>query len=143
MPCGELDGSLAPETPPSQISADGSTALATVDTTDEDTSVVVDDVATLRALLPDPGGDGLRAYVTGEAGFTADASEAFEGIDETLLAITLVLVLVLLLATYRSPRRGAGAAGRRRRRVPDRGGGVYGLVRGRRPSASRARRRRS
>ncbi len=103
MPCGELEGSLAPETPPSQVSADGSTALVTVDTTNEDTSVVVDDVATLRALLPDPGGEGLGAFVTGQAGFTADASEAFEGIDETLLAITLVLVLVLLLATYRSP----------------------------------------
>ena len=41
--------------------------------------------------------------MTGEAGFTADASEAYEGIDGTLLAITLLLVLVLLLATYRSP----------------------------------------
>ena len=41
--------------------------------------------------------------MTGEAGFTADASEAFEGVDRTLLAITLALVLVLLLATYRSP----------------------------------------
>ena len=52
---------------------------------------------------PDRTRDGLRTYVTGEAGFTADASEAYEGIDRTLLAITLVLVLVLLLATYRSP----------------------------------------
>jgi RND superfamily putative drug exporter len=104
MACGEMGGaSLAPETPPSMVSEDGSTALVTVDTTNEDTAVVVDDVATLRRLLPDPGGDGLTAYVTGEAGFTADSSEALEGIDETLLAITMALVLVLLLATYRSP----------------------------------------
>jgi putative drug exporter of the RND superfamily len=101
--CGNLDDSLAPETPASQISEDGSTALATVATTDEDTAVVVEDVATLRERLPGPDADGLRSYVTGEAGFTADASEAYEGIDRTLLAITLVLVLVLLLATYRSP----------------------------------------
>ncbi|HET6546960.1 MAG TPA: MMPL family transporter, partial [Solirubrobacter sp.] len=103
LACGELDGSLAPETPPSQVSGDGDTGLVTVSTTDEDTRAVVRDVATLRRLVPDPGPGRLGAYVTGEAGFTADASEAYEGIDETLLAITVALVLVLLLATYRSP----------------------------------------
>ena len=101
--CGELEESLAPETPPSSVSEDGSTALVTVETTSEDTGVVVEDVATLRRLLGDSGDDGLRTFVTGEAGFTADASEAFESIDETLLAITIALVLVLLLAAYRSP----------------------------------------
>ena len=101
--CGELDASLAPETPPAMVSDDGSTALVTVDTTNEDTSVVVANVAALRAQLAGARDNGLRVLVTGEAGFTADASEAFEGIDTTLLAITLVLVLVLLLATYRSP----------------------------------------
>ena len=35
-----------------------------------------EDVATLRERLPGPEAGGLRAYVTGEAGFTADASEA-------------------------------------------------------------------
>jgi putative drug exporter of the RND superfamily len=99
--CGTLDESLAPETPPAQRSQDGSTALVSVATTDEATDAVVRDVNTLRERLPER--DGLRAYVTGEAGFTADGSEAFEGIDQTLLAITLALVLVLLLATYRSP----------------------------------------
>ena len=83
--CGELDASLAPETPPSQISGDGSTALASVATKNEDTAVVVRDVAALRSHLDGAERDGLRAYVTGEAGFTADASEAFEGIDGTLL----------------------------------------------------------
>ena len=101
--CGELGADLAPETPPSQVSGDGRTALATVATTNEDTAVVVEHVATLRARLPGPDAPGLQTRVTGEAGFTADASEAFEGIDRTLLAITLLLVLVLLLATYRSP----------------------------------------
>ena len=41
--------------------------------------------------------------MTGPAAFTADASEAFEGIDQLLLAITMALVLVALLVTYRSP----------------------------------------
>jgi RND superfamily putative drug exporter len=103
LSCGEIEGSLAPETPPAQVSADGDTGLVTVSTTDEDTRAVVRDVATLRRLVPDAAPGRLGAYVTGEAGFTADASEAFEGIDQTLLAITAVLVLALLLATYRSP----------------------------------------
>ena len=57
----------------------------------------------MRDIIPPPDGKGLRAYVTGEAGFAADQSAALEGIDETLLAVTLVLVLVLLLLIYRSP----------------------------------------
>jgi hypothetical protein len=44
--CGELGGGVVPETPPSQVSADGSTALVSVDTTSEDTRDVVRDVAT-------------------------------------------------------------------------------------------------
>jgi putative drug exporter of the RND superfamily len=101
--CGEVVDSAAPETPATQVSDDNTTALVSIDTTNEDTAVVVRDVATLRRLFPDAGHGGLESYVTGEAGFTADASEAFEGIDRTLLAITLVLVLVILLVTYRSP----------------------------------------
>ncbi len=44
-----------------------------------------------------------RAYVTGEAAFAADQSAALEGIDETLLLVTLALVIVILLLIYRSP----------------------------------------
>jgi RND superfamily putative drug exporter len=103
-PCEVPGGNpnLAPETPPSPVSDDNSTALVVVETRDEDTAVIVENVKRLREIVGDRG-DGLTAYVTGQAGFTADASEAFEGIDETLLAITAVLVLVLLLAVYRSP----------------------------------------
>ena len=57
----------------------------------------------MRATVPDPDTDGLRAFVTGEAGFAADQAAALEGIDETLLAVTLALVIVLLGAIYRSP----------------------------------------
>jgi putative drug exporter of the RND superfamily len=103
MYCGEMGGGLEPETGPAMVSADGSTMLMTVETTNEDTAQVVDDVAALRAAVPDPESGGLSAYVTGPAAFTADASEAFEGIDQLLLAITMALVLVALLVTYRSP----------------------------------------
>ena len=46
---------------------------------------------------------GLRAYVTGEVGFEADRSEAVKGIDETLLLVTCGVLVLLLLAIYRSP----------------------------------------
>src|SRR5215216_3899157 len=46
---------------------------------------------------------GLNAYVTGPAGYFADFSEVFSGFDSTLLYITAVIVIVILLLTYRSP----------------------------------------
>ncbi|MGX6397208.1 MMPL family transporter [Rothia kristinae] len=46
--------------------------------------------------------EGLRGWVTGPAGFTADLAEAFSGIDGILLAVALAVVFVILLAVYRS-----------------------------------------
>jgi putative drug exporter of the RND superfamily len=46
---------------------------------------------------------GLQVYVTGPAGYFADFSEVFSGFDSTLLYITAVIVIVILLLTYRSP----------------------------------------
>ncbi len=61
--------------------------------------------ATIRSIVPGPEGDenGLHAYVTGEVGFEADRSEAVKSIDETLLLVTCVVLVLLLLAIYRSP----------------------------------------
>ena len=89
--------------PSRRTSEDQTTQLVTVWTKDDATETVVKDVATLRAIVPDPDADGLRAFVTGEAGFAADQAAALEGIDETLLAVTLALVIVLLGVIYRSP----------------------------------------
>ena len=47
--------------------------------------------------------DGLKAYVTGGGGFSADAIKVFGGIDGVLLFATLGLVFVLLIIIYRSP----------------------------------------
>ena len=58
--CGELEGGLEPETAPAQVSGDGTTALVTVATTNEDTAVVVENVAALRARLPGPDAPGCR-----------------------------------------------------------------------------------
>ncbi|WP_122818549.1 MMPL family transporter [Nocardioides pantholopis] len=47
--------------------------------------------------------DGLELYIAGAGGQAADAAEAFEGIDTRLILLTLGVVIVILLLTYRSP----------------------------------------
>jgi RND superfamily putative drug exporter len=101
--CGELGHVLGPRNPPPVISTDESMILMSVFNSRDDTESVAADVETLRDILPGPDARPLRSYVTGEAGFDADRSAAVEGLDGTLLAITGVLVLVLMLLTYRSP----------------------------------------
>ncbi|WP_274556001.1 MMPL family transporter [Streptomyces spiramyceticus] len=49
------------------------------------------------------GDSGLAVHITGPGGTAADFSEAFEGIDSTLLLSALGVVIVMLLITYRSP----------------------------------------
>ena len=59
-------------------------------------------VDVIREDLPGGLSDGVTTYVTGPAGFTADITEAFSGIDGLLLAVALAVVLVILLVVYRS-----------------------------------------
>ena len=49
------------------------------------------------------GDPGLSVYVTGPAGYAAASSDAFAGIDGTLLWAAIAVVTVILLLTYRSP----------------------------------------
>jgi len=49
------------------------------------------------------GVDGLSVHVTGPAGTAADQVTAFGGTEGTLLMATVLVVIVLLLLTYRSP----------------------------------------
>jgi putative drug exporter of the RND superfamily len=46
---------------------------------------------------------GLASYVTGPLGASSDSNKMFKGIDSTLLYATLMVVIVILLITYRSP----------------------------------------
>jgi RND superfamily putative drug exporter len=46
---------------------------------------------------------GLAVHVTGPAGFAAASSDVFRGIDTTLLYGTMLIVIMILLITYRSP----------------------------------------
>ncbi|WME22889.1 MMPL family transporter [Brachybacterium sp. GU-2] len=46
--------------------------------------------------------EGVRLHITGPAGFSAELSEAFAGIDGVLLLVALAAVLVILVLVYRS-----------------------------------------
>jgi RND superfamily putative drug exporter len=59
-------------------------------------------VDSIRDVVGD-GGAGLTVHITGPGGTSADFSEAFEGIDSTLLMSAMAVVVVMLLITYRSP----------------------------------------
>ncbi len=63
---------------------------------------VADVVDQLRELVAADAPDGMRTYVTGPAGLTADLSGAFAGIDGILLLVALGAVFVILLVVYRS-----------------------------------------
>ena len=90
--------------PPPVISEDGTAALVTVPIeAGGEEEVLIDAVGQVREILGRTVPDGVEARVTGPAGFSADASEVFEGINSTLLFVTAGLVFVLLVLIYRSP----------------------------------------
>lgn len=59
--------------------------------------------STLGSTATSAGDLGLRAWVTGPAGYVADLVTAFGGIDGVLLGVALLAVLVILVLVYRSP----------------------------------------
>jgi RND superfamily putative drug exporter len=62
-----------------------------------------DTVEGIRADVDDALPSGVSGFVTGPAGFTADLTEAFAGIDGLLLGVALAAVFVILIIVYRSP----------------------------------------
>ncbi|MGP3534758.1 MMPL family transporter [Microbacterium sp. RD1] len=60
-------------------------------------------VVELRDVVAADVPEGLEAWVTGPAGFTADLAEGFLGIDGLLLLVALGAVFVILVIVYRSP----------------------------------------
>ena len=60
-------------------------------------------VKAMRADLADHPVDGVELQVTGGPAFGADVAASFEGADVTLLLVTILIVAILLILTYRSP----------------------------------------
>jgi RND superfamily putative drug exporter len=98
------DLSATPEAVRPQTSDDRAAAIVAVPL---DASIVDDDLAGTAAELRDLASDGLPsgldARLTGPVGFQDDVSNAFAGADVRLLLVTVLVVAVLLIVTYRSP----------------------------------------
>ena len=99
-----LDGLSDADSTGPMVSDDGQAALLvapiTVGETNSDTAQVI---KAMRAALADNTPDGIALHVTGGPAFGADVAASFEGADFTLLLVTILIVAVLLIVTYRSP----------------------------------------
>jgi RND superfamily putative drug exporter len=86
------------------VSEDGKAAVIVTpikvgDTNAENAEVLKD----LRADVVEQTPTGLTLQVTGGPAFGADVASSFEGADFTLLLVTILIVALLLIITYRSP----------------------------------------
>jgi len=59
-------------------------------------------VGSMRAIAR-AGANGLTTHVTGPLGYAADNAKVYKGVTGTLLYVALVVVIVILLISYRSP----------------------------------------
>lgn len=94
-------GTTGTESSPPVPSEDGEAAQVII--VPPESSAPADAVDALRDTLASELPEGLQAQVTGPAGFSADLSEAFGGIDGLLLLVAVAAVLVVLVLVYRSP----------------------------------------
>lgn len=68
-----------------------------------DNSETAEIIGDIRDGIAADAPDGLTMWVTGGPAFGADVAASFEGADFALLAVTIAIVAILLIATYRSP----------------------------------------
>ncbi len=99
---GELEGAKVLGPFPSD---DGRAAVVqvTAPVTDEGTAADRVLVEKVRELVANERVDGVVLHVTGGPAFGVDVASAFDGADFTLLLVTIGIVAVLLIFTYRSP----------------------------------------
>lgn len=89
---------------PLLTSPDGKAAIATVPLSGDLSGFPLSALVTsLRKAAKSGLPDGLLAQVTGGPAFGADIANAFSGANITLLAVTVLVVALLLIVTYRSP----------------------------------------
>lgn len=95
----QLDG-VDSRTSPLLPSEDGHAAQAFVPI--NSSGEIGDVVDSMRNAIGKNLPEGVTAYVTGPAGFSADLVDAFSGIDGLLLLVALIAVFVILILVYRS-----------------------------------------
>lgn len=99
-----LNGQTGYEASPAMTSGDGEAAVITTPiTVGADNGETAEIVKNLRAVVADQSIPGVDLQVTGGPAFGADVTSAFDGADFTLLLVTVLIVAVLLIFTYRSP----------------------------------------
>ncbi|HAY42786.1 MAG TPA: hypothetical protein DCY59_04205, partial [Micrococcaceae bacterium] len=100
---GKLSDELNVEISKPLVSEDGKLSLLTASWdsagTDADRAMVTD----LREQISTNENAGMLIEVSGAPAFGLDLSATFAGADFTLLAVTIGIVAVLLILTYRSP----------------------------------------
>lgn len=84
-------------------SEDGRAAVIPVTLVLPDDDAAAEAVHGLRDRLAEHPIEGLSVQVTGGPAFGVDVASAFDGADFTLLMVTLGIVALLLIVTYRSP----------------------------------------
>jgi len=90
-------------TPP-LISKDGKASVIQAPlTVTADNGKTADSVKELRAAIGEQSLPGLTSQVTGGPAFGADITSSFDGANISLLLVTIGIVALLLLLTYRSP----------------------------------------
>lgn len=103
IPAFELvPDSAGPAPAPGQVAPDGATAFTVVPLDSGKAVQVADSIKALRALGGGAGG-GLEYHVTGSPALLNDINTAVEAADIVLVLATVLFVLALLLAIYRSP----------------------------------------
>ena len=90
--------------PPATISEDTTTAVLTIPMDEiDDVDEQAERIAEVRSIIAENVPAGIEPYVTGPEGFQVDLAGVFAGADFTLLLATVLIVIFLLLVTYRSP----------------------------------------
>lgn len=100
-----LGEKVAEKVSPPIPSPDGEAAIVNVPVkTNLSSSESVDTIESLRSEVSKAGvPDGLEVQITGGPAFGADIASSFDGANFLLLAVTVSIVAVLLIITYRSP----------------------------------------
>jgi len=102
LPVLDAQAAAVPSGP--MVSEDGRAAvLVTPIAVGADNTATAHVIKELRSDLGSNAPAGLVLQVTGGPAFGADVAAAFEGADLTLLLVTILIVAILLIVTYRSP----------------------------------------
>ncbi|MEV4317266.1 MMPL family transporter [Actinocrispum sp. NPDC049592] len=103
MTIGQQNVSLADRVSPVIPAQDGKAAQVLVAFPEELHDQVPGATNKLREITKAGVPSGLTVFVTGEAGISADFSEAFDDIDGMLLWVAIAVVVGILILIYRSP----------------------------------------